>query len=97
MRFGLRSSRWKARRPSPRCIAADSQTGRIGRSGLIRNEVKVVGRHRGPPSLKSGGHMVVTIAVALYSTTLVTATMGFAFWVVAAVSPRWKSLVARPL
>jgi len=43
-----------------------------------------VGRHRAPPSVKSGGHVVVTIAVALYSTTVVTATLGFAFWLVAA-------------
>lgn len=38
----------------------------------------------GDGGLKTGGHLVLTIAASLFSTTVVTATLGFAFWVVAA-------------
>ncbi|WP_319454949.1 MULTISPECIES: teichoic acid transporter [unclassified Mycobacterium] len=41
-------------------------------------------KRKAAPSLRSGGHVVVTIAAALYSTTLVTSVLGFAFWLVAA-------------
>src|SRR5208283_4056255 len=33
---------------------------------------------------KSGGHRVITIALSLFSTTVVTAGLGFAFWALAA-------------
>lgn len=52
-------------------------TSHIGRCGLPRDD----GARDG---LKSGGRLVITIAAALCSTTVVTASLGFVFWVVAA-------------
>jgi len=42
-----------------------------------------LGLGRGNAS-KSGGHRVITIALSLFSTTVVTAGLGFAFWALAA-------------
>lgn len=66
---------------------------RIGRCGLLVSRRRG-GAHRAKPSSKSrlvsligtsaGGYSVVRTAAALCSTTVVTATLGFLFWAVAA-------------
>jgi O-antigen/teichoic acid export membrane protein len=80
------------------CIEAEWPTLHIGRCGLSggrsvgaphRAAPNSLGRWRGlglePGNApKSAGHRVITIALALFSTTVVTAVLGFAFWALAA-------------
>jgi O-antigen/teichoic acid export membrane protein len=80
------------------CIEGAWPTRRIGRCGLsdsedvrardraaqgLRNRRRGLGLGRGNAA-KSGGRRVVAIALALFSTTLMTAGLGFLFWAVAA-------------
>jgi O-antigen/teichoic acid export membrane protein len=62
------------------CIEAEWPTLHIGRCGLSGAES--VDAHHG--AAHSGGRRVITIALALFSTTVVTAGLGFAFWALAA-------------
>lgn len=76
-------------------IAAASSTLHIGRCGLsdgrsVRERATHISRKRWPGpgpeggTPQSAGRRVITIALALFSTTLVTAGLGFLFWAVAA-------------
>jgi O-antigen/teichoic acid export membrane protein len=78
------------------CIEAAWPTLRIGRCGLSDGE-NVMARDRAAQNSrklglglergnahKSGGRRVITIALALFSTTVMTAGLGFAFWALAA-------------